>query len=70
MRIPVLLVIVFALVLTAVVSVGLPASALSGRGGCHAANGGVHGQLLADYAQSNNGMGHGQDACGSLAPSL
>ena len=70
MRNVVLLAVALALVLSAAVFVAAPVHALSDRGGCRAANGGVHGQDLADYAQSNGGIRRGPDDCGSLAPPL
>lgn len=65
-----LIAVTLVLVLTAVVFAVAPVHAMSDRGGCRAANGGVHGQDLADFAQSNGGVRRGPDACGSLAPPL
>ena len=70
MRNLIMILLVAALVLSAALLVTVPAYALSERGGCRAANGGIHGQLLADWAQTNTGISRGPDACGSLAPPL
>lgn len=68
MRNLVLLVVALALVFSAVLLAASPVLAMSDQGGCRAANGGVHGQDLAQYAQDYQGIRRGPDACGSLVP--
>ncbi len=70
MRKFVLIVVTLVLVFSAVLFTAAPVLARSDRGGCRAADGGIHGQLLADFAQTNQGISRGPDACGSLAPPL
>ena len=64
------MVVALALVLSAFQFVVIPVHADSGRGDCRAANGGVHGTALVDYAQTYGGIRRGPDECGSLAPPL
>jgi hypothetical protein len=70
MKKAVLMVVTLALVLSAFLFVAIPVHADSDRGDCRAANGGVHGTMLADYAQTSGGIRRGPDECGSLAPPL